>query len=178
MKALIRMTVYFLLLFRGAAMSPAQEPANAIPITSQTQDAQSIRVTRSGSKPPTKGLADYFTGNVRIESPFEATEPARVSGATVTFEAGARTAWHRHPLGQMLIVTSGVGRVQREDGPVEEIRTGDIVWIPPHVKHWHGAAPDSSMSHIAIAEGLEGKVVDWMEKVTTEQYSVKPATTE
>lgn len=176
MKALVRMTVYVLLLFGDSAMSPAQEPVNATPNTSQTQDAQSIRVTRSGFSPPTKGSADYFTGNVRIESPFEATEPARVSGATVTFEAGARTAWHRHPLGQTLIVMSGIGRVQREGGPVEEIRSGDIVWIPPHVKHWHGAAPDSSMSHIAIAERLEGKVVDWMEKVTDEQYAVKPTT--
>lgn len=136
MKALIRMTVYFLLLFGDAAMSPAQEPANATPKTTQTRDAQSIRVIRSSSKPPTKGLADYFTGNVRIESPFEATAPARVSGATVTFEAGTRTHWHTHLLGQTLIITSGVGRVQREDGPVEEIRPGDIVWIPPHVKHW------------------------------------------
>lgn len=176
MQVLINMTLYVLLLFGDAAMSPAQEPVDATPKISQTQDAQSIRVTRSGSKPPTKGSADYFTGNVRIESRFEATEPARVSGATVTFEAGARTAWHTHPLGQTLIVTSGIGRVQREGGPVEEIQSGDIVWIPPHVKHWHGAAPDSSMSHIAIAEGLNGKVVDWMEKVTDEQYAVNPTT--
>ncbi|WP_418947134.1 (R)-mandelonitrile lyase [Serratia rubidaea] len=129
-----------------------------------------ITILQSGSKPSVKGPAEYFTGTVRIDAPFQGTEPARVGGATVTFEPSARTAWHTHPLGQTLIVTAGLGRVQEWDGPVREIRPGDIVWIPAGVKHWHGAAPENSMSHIAIAEAEEGKVVDWMEKVSDEQY--------
>ena len=127
-------------------------------------------IKRNGSQASAKGPAEYFTGTVRLDAPFKATAPARVSGATVTFEPGARTAWHMHPLGQTLIVTFGCGRVQREGGPVEEFRAGDIVWFPPGEKHWHGAAPDTAMSHIAIAEALDGKVVDWMEKVSDEQY--------
>jgi quercetin dioxygenase-like cupin family protein len=129
-------------------------------------------IKRSGSQPSAKGPADYFTGTVRIDAPFKGTEPARVGGATVTFEPGARTAWHTHPLGQTLIVLSGAGLVQREGGPVEAIRPGDIVWFAPGEKHWHGAAPTTAMSHIAIAEALDGKVVDWMEKVNDEQYGV------
>lgn len=135
-----------------------------------------IHITRSGSTPPTSGPADYFTGVVRIESPFKATAPARVSGATVTFEPGARTAWHKHPLGQTLLVNSGIGRIQQEGGPVEEIRAGDIVWIPPGTRHWHGAAPDASMSHVAINESLDGSVVEWLEKVTDAQYGTPPTT--
>jgi len=131
-----------------------------------------ITVSQSGFKPSVKGPAEYFTGTVRIDSPFQGTEPARVGGATVTFEPSARTAWHTHPLGQTLIITSGLGRVQEWGGPVREVRPGDIVWIPADVKHWHGAAPENSMSHIAIAEAEEGKVVDWMEKVSDEQYGV------
>jgi quercetin dioxygenase-like cupin family protein len=127
-------------------------------------------IKRNGSQASAKGPAEYFTGTVRLDAPFKAIAPARVSGATVTFEPGARTAWHMHPLGQTLIVTFGCGRVQREGGPVEEVRAGDIVWFPPGEKHWHGAAPDTAMSHIAIAEALDGKVVDWMEKVSDEQY--------
>lgn len=127
-------------------------------------------IKRNGSQPSAKGPADYFTGTVRVDAPFRTEAPARASGATVTFEPGARTAWHTHPLGQTLIVTFGAGRAQREGGPVEEIRAGDIVWFPSGEKHWHGAAPDKAMSHIAIAEGLDGKVVDWMEKVSDEQY--------
>lgn len=127
-------------------------------------------IIRNGSKPSAKGSADWFTGTVRIDAPFGASAPARASGATVTFEPGARTAWHTHPLGQTLIVTFGCGRVQREGGPVEEIRAGDIVWFPPGEKHWHGATPDMAMSHIAIAEALDGKAVDWMEKVSAAQY--------
>ena len=127
-------------------------------------------IKRSGSQPSEKGPAEYFTGAVRIDARFSASAPARVGGATVTFEPGARTAWHTHPLGQTLIVTFGSGWVQREGGPIEEIRPGDIVWFAPGEKHWHGATPTSAMTHIAIAESLDGKVVDWMEKVSDEQY--------
>jgi quercetin dioxygenase-like cupin family protein len=129
-----------------------------------------MKIKRNGSDPSAKGPADYFTGTVRIDAPFQGTIPARVSGATVTFEPGARTAWHTHPLGQTLIVLSGSGRAQREGGAVEEIRAGDIVWFEPGEKHWHGASATTAMTHIAIAEALDGKVVDWMEKVTDEQY--------
>ncbi|QPC91820.1 cupin domain-containing protein [Mesorhizobium sp. INR15] len=129
-------------------------------------------IKRSGSQPSAKGPADYFTGSVRVDAPFKGSDAARVGGATVTFEPGARTAWHTHPLGQTLIVLSGAGLVQREGGQIEQIRPGDIVWFPPGEKHWHGAAPTTAMSHIAIAEALDGKVVDWMEKVTDEQYAV------
>ena len=124
----------------------------------------------TGSQPSEKGPAEWFTGAVRIDPLFPATEPARVAGTSVTFEPGARTAWHTHPLGQTLIVTAGCGRVQREGGPIEEIRPGDVVWFSPGEKHWHGAAPRQRMSHIAIQEKLDGKAVDWMEQVSDEQY--------
>jgi quercetin dioxygenase-like cupin family protein len=127
-------------------------------------------IKRSGSQPSAPGPADYFTGTVRLDAPFKADAPARVGGATVTFEPGARTAWHTHPLGQTLIVTAGLGWAQREGEPREEIRPGDIVWFAPDEKHWHGATATTAMTHIAIAEALDGKVVDWMEKVTDEQY--------
>jgi quercetin dioxygenase-like cupin family protein len=127
-------------------------------------------IKRSGSQPSAKGPADWFTGTVRIDPLFEAPEPARVRGASVTFEPGARTAWHTHPLGQTLIVTSGCGWAQRWGGQIEEIRPGDVVWIPPGEKHWHGATPTTAMTHIAIQEALNGKPVDWMEKVSDEQY--------
>jgi quercetin dioxygenase-like cupin family protein len=129
-----------------------------------------MEIKRNGSQPSAKGPADYFTGTVRLDSPFSRGAPARVGGAIVTFEPGARTAWHTHPLGQTLIVTSGCGWAQREGGPVEEIRPGDVVWFEPGEKHWHGATPTTAMTHIAIAEALEGRVVDWMEKVSDEQY--------
>jgi quercetin dioxygenase-like cupin family protein len=129
-----------------------------------------MEIKRSGSQPSNKGSADWFTGTVRIDHLFEALAPARVSSARVTFEPGARTAWHTHPLGQTLIVTAGCGRAQREGGPLEEIRPGDIVRFEPNEKHWHGAAPTTAVTHIAIQEALDGKVVDWMEKVTDEQY--------
>ena len=129
-----------------------------------------MEIKRSGSQPSAKGPAEYFTGVVRIDAPFSGEDPARVGGATVTFEPGARTAWHTHPLGQMLIVTSGLGWAQNEGGPVEEIRPGDIVWFAPGEKHWHGATSTTAMTHIAIAEKLNGSPVDWMEKVTDEQY--------
>jgi len=129
-----------------------------------------IEIKRVGSQPSSKGPADWFTGTVRIDPLFQAKDPARAAGASVTFEPGARTAWHTHPLGQTLIFTAGLGWVQREGGPIEEIRPGDVVWFPPDLKHWHGATPTSAMTHIAIQEQLNGKVVDWMEKVSDEQY--------
>jgi len=129
-----------------------------------------MEIRRSGSQPSSKGPADWFTGLVRIDPLFEAPEPARVRGASVTFEPGARTAWHSHPLGQTLIVTSGLGWTQCWGGPKEEIRPGDVIWCPPGVKHWHGATPTTAMSHIAIQEALDGKVVEWMEKVSDEHY--------
>jgi len=127
-------------------------------------------ITRVGTRPSGKGPGDWFTGTVRIDPLFEAAAPARVAGASVTFEPGARTAWHTHPLGQTLIVTAGFGWAQRWDGPIEEIRPGDVVWFPAGEKHWHGAAPTTAMTHIAIQEKLDGKVVEWMEKVSDEQY--------
>ncbi len=133
-----------------------------------------MNITRAGSLPSNKGPADWFTGTVRIDPLFTAPAPARAAGATVTFEPGARTAWHTHPLGQTLIVVSGLGRVQREGGPVEEIRPGDVVEIPPGVKHWHGASPRTAMAHIAIQEALDGKVVEWLEHVTDTQYAAPP----
>ncbi|MDP3070094.1 MAG: cupin domain-containing protein [Opitutaceae bacterium] len=129
-----------------------------------------IQITRTGSKPSVKGPADWFTGTTRIDPLFDPTESARAGAAHVTFEPGARTAWHTHPLGQRLIVTSGLGWVQGEGSPVQEIRPGDVVWFPPGLRHWHGATPTTAMTHIAIQEQLNGKVVDWMEKVTDEQY--------
>ena len=127
-------------------------------------------IKRSGSQPSGKGPADWFTGAVRIDPLFAATAPARAAGNAVTFEPGARTAWHTHPLGQILIVTMGSGRAQREGGGIEEIRPGDVVSFAPGEKHWHGAAPTTAMTHIAIQEALDGKAVDWMEKVSDEQY--------
>lgn len=129
-----------------------------------------VVVTRTGSQPSAAGSAENFTGSVRVDDRFKGSEPARISGATVTFEPGARTAWHTHPLGQTLIVTAGVGLVQEWGGPVQEIRPGDIAWIPPGVKHWHGASGTVGMSHIAFSEALDGKTVEWMEKVSDEQY--------
>ena len=129
-----------------------------------------MKITRAGTAPSGVGPADWFTGTVRIDPMFAAEDPGRVAGAHVTFEPGARTAWHTHPLGQTLVVLSGVGRVQRQGGPVEEIRKGDVVWFAPGEKHWHGAAPDQAMTHMAIQEVQDGKAVDWMEKVTDEDY--------
>ncbi len=139
-----------------------------------TPDDGALVITRSESQSSRQGEAANFTGSVRVDQAFQAKAPARASGAIVTFEPGARTAWHTHPLGQTLIVTSGVGRVQRWGDSVEEIRPGDIVWTPPGQKHWHGASPTERMAHIAIGERLDGKSVDWMEKVTDEQYNASP----
>jgi quercetin dioxygenase-like cupin family protein len=129
-----------------------------------------MEIKRNGSRPSTKGAPEYFTGSVRVDPLFQANDPARAVGAGVTFEPGARTAWHTHPLGQTLIVTAGRGLVQRWSGPAEEIKPGDVVWIPPGEKHWHGATATTSMTHIAIQEQLDGNAVDWMEKVTDEEY--------
>lgn len=127
-------------------------------------------IKRNGSEPSGRGPSEYFTGTVRVDPLFAAAAPARVRGASVTFEPGARTAWHTHPLGQTLIVTSGLGWAQRWAGPIETIGPGDVVWIPPGEKHWHGATPTTAMTHMAIQEQLDGKTVDWLEKVTDEQY--------
>jgi quercetin dioxygenase-like cupin family protein len=129
-----------------------------------------MEIKRSGTQAFTQGPAEWFTGSVRINPLFEAPEPARVRAASVMFESGARTAWHTHPLGQTLIVTSGLGWAQRWGGPIEEIRQGDVVWFSPGEKHWHGATPTTAMTHIAIQEMLDGKVVQWMEHVTNEEY--------
>jgi quercetin dioxygenase-like cupin family protein len=150
----------------------------AFPASSRTQAGASLtqqqkfhmEIKRVGLQPSSKGPADWFTGTVRIDPLFQANAPARASGASVTFEPSARTAWHTHPLGQTLIVTAGCGWVQREGGPIEEIHPGDVVSIPSGEKHWHGATPTTAMTHIAIQEALDGKVVDWMEKVSDEQY--------
>jgi quercetin dioxygenase-like cupin family protein len=135
-----------------------------------SRDEKQMNITRSGSQPSGKGPAEYFTGSVRIDPLFEAPEPARARGASVTFEPGARTAWHSHPLGQTLIVTAGCGRAQSWGGPIEEIRPGDVIWFPPGEKHWHGATATTAMTHIAIQEALDGKTADWMEKVSDDQY--------
>jgi len=129
-----------------------------------------MEIKRCGSQPSRKGPAEYFTGTVRMDPLIEAPEPARIRGAIVTFEPGARTAWHTHPLGQTLIVLSGSGRAQRWDGPIEDIRPGDVVWFAPGEKHWHGATPTTAMTHIALQEALNGKQVEWMEQVSEEQY--------
>ena len=129
-----------------------------------------MEIKRSGSQPSGKGPADYFTGQVRIDPLFNPPEPARIATAHVTFEPGARTAWHTHPLGQTLIVTAGCGWAQREGGPVEEIRAGDVVWFPPDERHWHGATATTAMSHIALQERLDGETVKWLDHVTEEQY--------
>ncbi len=132
-----------------------------------------MEIRRAGSRPSGKSPAEYVTGTVRVDPLFKASDPARVAGALVTFEPGARTAWHTHPLGQTLIVTSGLGWAQRWGGPVEEIRPGDVVWFAPGEKHWHGATATTAMAHIAIQEKLDGKTVDWMEKVSDEQYQAR-----
>ena len=156
----------------GSATSQAQTGAAQAdtPPAVSVQDSHSIRITRSGSEQPGKGPAGYFTGSVQVEPLFSAQDPSRVSGGKVTFEPGARSAWHTHPFGQILIVTEGRGWIQQWGGSIEEIRKGDVIWIPAGVKHWHGATPDTAMTHIAIQEQLNGIAVEWMEKVTDEQY--------
>jgi quercetin dioxygenase-like cupin family protein len=153
-----------------AAVAAAGSAAAQIPTVMTQGRNGTMEITRGGSQPSRKGPAEYFTGSVRVDPLFQAPDPARVSGGHVTFEPGARSAWHTHPLGQTLIITSGLGWVQREGGPIEEVRPGDIVWFPPGLKHWHGATPTTAMTHIAIQESLNGKNVDWLEKVSDEQY--------
>lgn len=143
----------------GSLASPAAAEGNT-----------AVSVLRAGTRVQTFGPPENFTGTVRVDSRFKGSDPARISGGTVSFEAGARTAWHAHPLSQTLFVTSGVGRVQHWDGEVQEIRPGDIVWIPPGVKHWHGASPTAGMVHLAFSEAQDGKSVDWLEQVTDAQY--------
>lgn len=147
------------------AILRARDPSTPTPTRQDT-----MKITRNGDQPSTPGPEEWFTGDTRIDPLFQPEGEARAAGASVSFEPGARTAWHTHPLGQTLIVTSGVGLVQCEGGPIEEIRPGDVVWFPAGVKHWHGASPNKAMSHIAIQEALDGKVVEWMEKVSDEQY--------
>ncbi len=139
--------------------------------------AQTLTISRSGSRPATQGSAENFTGTVKVDPLFSAEDPKRASGAYVTFSPGAHTAWHTHPLGQALVVTAGIGRVQRWGGPIEEIRTGDVVHIPPGVKHWHGAAPNSAMTHLAVQERQDGRTADWLEKVSAAQYQPAAAPT-
>jgi quercetin dioxygenase-like cupin family protein len=159
----------FLIAASSGLAIPAIRRTYAEPDLTATKEAK-MDITRIGSQPSAKGPPDWFTGTVRIDRLFQAKAPARAAGASVTFEPGARTAWHTHPLGQTLIVTAGCGWVQREGGPVEEVHPGDVVWFPSGEKHWHGATPTTAMTHIAIQEGLDGKVVDWLEQVSDEQY--------
>ena len=158
-----------LLFFASAYCLPswAQTPSKQAPL--------SIKITRAETPPPSEAPAEHFTGRVRITSRFQGNALARVGGAQVSFAPGARTDWHRHPLGQTLVITAGTGLVQSWGGPVEKMHTGESVWIPPGVKHWHGATPNTSMTHLAIAESLNGKSVDWLEKVTNAQYGIKPS---
>jgi quercetin dioxygenase-like cupin family protein len=150
-----------------AASSLSREDAAAESFQSKESP---MEITRVGSQPSNKGRAEYFTGTVRIDPLFQPHAPARTSAGSVTFEPGARSAWHTHPLGQTLLITAGCGWVQQEGGPVEEVHPGDVVWFPPGVRHWHGASPTTAMTHIAIQEGINGKVVDWLEHVSDEQY--------
>jgi quercetin dioxygenase-like cupin family protein len=155
----------------GMALLIGSRPAIAQRLlTGVTDRRETMDIKRNGSRPSGKGPEAYFTGIVRVDPMFQVGDPARVSGGHVTFEPGARSAWHTHPLGQTLIVTSGLGWAQSEGGPTEEIRPGDVIWFPPGEKHWHGASATTAMTHIAVTEFLNGKNVDWMEKVTDEQY--------
>jgi quercetin dioxygenase-like cupin family protein len=160
----------FLLALAGSVAAIAAKSVAAQMLTQTNARSRMMDIKRSGSEPSAKGPAEYFTGSVRVDTLFRPQEPARTSGAYVTFEPGARTAWHTHPLGQTLIITAGFGWVQREGGLIEDIRPGDVVWFPPGEKHWHGATSTNAMTHIAITETLDGKNVDWMEHVSDEQY--------
>jgi quercetin dioxygenase-like cupin family protein len=153
-----------------AAQSTSQCRRSSVATTTRSAREQHMNIQRVGSKPSVKGPSGWFTGTVRVDPLFDGPDPARVSGANVTFEPGARTAWHTHPLGQHIMITSGVGWVQQEGGAVQEVRPGDVVWFPPNVKHWHGASPTNAMAHLAIQEARDGSAVEWMEHVTDEQY--------
>jgi quercetin dioxygenase-like cupin family protein len=158
----------------GTSILPTSQTGRAtLPLIQEVETGKeggAMEIRRAGSQPSGKGPADWFTGTVRIDPLFQATTPARVAVAAVTFEPGARTAWHTHPLGQTLIVTGGCGRAQRWGEPVQEIRPGDVVWFAPGEKHWHGGAPTTAMTHIAVQEQLDGKAVEWLEHVTDDQY--------
>lgn len=149
------------------------EPYMQLGLLCKEGGIENMDIKRNGSQPSGKGPSEYFTGTVRIDPLFQAPDPARAAGASVTFEPGARTAWHTHPLGQTLIVTAGCGLAQRWGGSIEEIRPGDVIWFPPGEKHWHGATPTTAMTHTAIQEQLDGKAVDWMEHVSDEQYRAR-----
>ena len=171
MKLVATLFAALLLLSSGAASAQAAGASGAdAPQTATVQSSQTIKITRSGSQQSSTGPAEHFTGSARIDPLFSANTPSRTSAGRITFEPGARTAWHSHPQGQTLIVTAGKGWVQQWGGQVEEIEQGDVVWIPPGQKHWHGATASTSMTHIAIQENLNGKTVEWMEKVSDEQY--------
>ncbi len=157
-------------LIAGIAASMKTEGAPAAAFDHHKDTQMDIDIKRNGSRPSQKGSSEWFTGNVRVDPLFQAPDPARVGAGQVTFEPGARTAWHTHPLGQTLIVTAGLGWVQRDGGLIEEVRPGDVVWFPPGLKHWHGATPTTAMTHIAVQESVGGRNVDWMEKVSDEQY--------
>jgi quercetin dioxygenase-like cupin family protein len=169
MKLIAATIMSFFMLVSNSASAQAASPTNIVHSVPGA-NLQTIKITRSGSLPLKKGSADYFTGSIQVQELFPTYDPSRTSGGKVTFEPGARSAWHTHPLGQILIVTDGTGWIQQWGGPIEEIRNGDVIWIPPGVKHWHGATPSTAMTHIAIQEQLNGKAVEWMEKVTDEQY--------
>lgn len=172
----ILVTAFYLLASVAAFGQTGGPPAADACQTASLQVSQTIKVMRNGSQPSAKGRGEHFTGSVSIEPLFNENPPAHTSGGRVTFEAGARTAWHSHPLGQTLIVTAGTGWIQQWGGQVEEMRQGTVVWIPPGVKHWHGATTSASMTHIAIQESLNGKAVEWMEKVSDEQYGNSQST--
>jgi quercetin dioxygenase-like cupin family protein len=159
----------YMLAATGGLVAAATAEAVAQQTPTPAPRSNEMEIKRSGSQPSRKGPAESFTGAVRVDPLFQAGEPARVSGGSVTFEPGARTAWHTHPLGQTLLITFGRGWVQREGGSIEEVRPGDVVWFPPGLKHWHGATPTTAMTHIAITESQNGKNVDWLEKVSDEQ---------
>jgi quercetin dioxygenase-like cupin family protein len=163
---------HLLRLVGGVAVLIGYQPAFAQqPVQQSTERRAAMKIERNGSRPSTKGPQDYFSGSVRVEPVFQVGDPMRLNAGSVTFEPGARTAWHTHPLGQTLIITAGLGWVQTEGGSIEEVRPGDVVWFPPGEKHWHGATPTTAMTHIAVQEALNGKNVDWMEKVSDMQYS-------
>jgi quercetin dioxygenase-like cupin family protein len=162
----------------GVALAQTRPGADAgVESTTARGSAPALRITRAGTQASTKGPAEWFTGTVRVDPLFTAVPPARASAASVTFEPGARTAWHTHPLGQTLLVTAGLGRVQLWGGPLEEIRPGDVIQIPAGRKHWHGASPRTAMTHVALQEAQDGKVVEWLEKVSDAQYGAQPGKT-
>jgi quercetin dioxygenase-like cupin family protein len=163
---------HLLRLVGGAALVVGYRPALAQQPTRPSMERKTaMKIERNGSRPSAKGAPAYFSGSVRVEPVFQVGDPMRLNAGSVTFEPGARTAWHTHPLGQTLIITAGLGWVQTEGGHIEEVRPGDVVWFPPGQKHWHGATPTTAMTHIAVQESFNGKNVDWMEKVSDAQYS-------